>query len=214
MNKKRSNEYGFTLIELLVAIAIMLSITVLAIVNIVGVSNRKKEEAWQSVKEEIETAATDYFKANEYLFEGLEDENHNTGYISVGKLVNDDYLNKVTDPRSGKAVSYCTLVYIKKSGRSVSVTKIEESTLESCYYESVVTVSNAKNAPKIVEMVPIDRMLIETDAPYLAPEPVRGTRNDSSNLKYIVEKIAEFKGTSPEKIAKITYENAERLFIK
>ena len=149
MNKKRSNEYGFTLIELLIAIAIMLSITVLAIVNIVGVSNRKKEEAWQSVKEEIETAATDYFKANEYLFEGLEDENNNTGYISVGKLVNDDYLNKVTDPRTGKAVSYCTLVYIKKSGRSVSVTKIEESTLESCDYESVVTVSNAKNAPKL-----------------------------------------------------------------
>ena len=148
MNKKRSNEYGFTLVELLVAIAIMLSITVLAIVNIVGVSNRKKEEAWQSVKEEIETAATDYFKYNEYLFEGL-GENENDGYISVGKLVNDDYLNKVTDPRTGKAVSYCTLVYIKKSGRSVSVTKIEESASISCDYESVVTVSNAKNAPKL-----------------------------------------------------------------
>ena len=63
-------------------------------------------------------------------------------------------------------------------------------------------------------MVPNDKLLIETDSPYLAPEPVRGTRNDSSNLKYIVEKIAEFKGTSPEKIAKMTYENAEKLFIK
>jgi TatD DNase family protein len=63
-------------------------------------------------------------------------------------------------------------------------------------------------------MVPADKLLIETDSPYLAPEPVRGTRNDSSNLKYIVEKIAEFKETSPEKIAKMTYENAEKLFIK
>ena len=63
-------------------------------------------------------------------------------------------------------------------------------------------------------MVPADKLLIETDSPYLAPEPVRGTRNDSSNLKYIVEKIAEFKETSSEKIAKLTYENAEKLFIK
>ena len=76
------------------------------------------------------------------------------------------------------------------------------------------TFKSSKNAKTIIEMVPDDKILIETDSPYLAPEPVRGTRNDSSNLKYIVEKIAEFKGTSPEKIAKITYENAERLFIK
>ena len=76
------------------------------------------------------------------------------------------------------------------------------------------TFKSSKNAKKIIEMVPADKLLIETDSPYLAPEPVRGTRNDSSNLKYIVEKIAEFKETSPEKIAKMTYENAEKLFIK
>ena len=61
-------------------------------------------------------------------------------------------------------------------------------------------------------MVPNDRILIETDSPYLSPEPKRGTRNDSSNLKYIVEKLAEYKETEPEEIAKITYENAQRLF--
>lgn len=76
------------------------------------------------------------------------------------------------------------------------------------------TFKSSKNAKKIIEMVPADKLLIETDSPYLAPEPVRGTRNDPSNLKYIVEKIAEFKETSPEKIAKMTYENAENLFIK
>ena len=63
-------------------------------------------------------------------------------------------------------------------------------------------------------MVPIDRMFIETDAPYLAPEPVRGTRNDSSNLKYIVQKLAEFKGVEPEEIAKATFENATKLFLE
>lgn len=74
------------------------------------------------------------------------------------------------------------------------------------------TFRSSKNAPKIIEMVPLDKMLIETDSPYLAPEPVRGTRNDSSNLKYVVQKLAEFKNMEPEKIAKITYQNAEKLF--
>ena len=75
------------------------------------------------------------------------------------------------------------------------------------------TFKNSKNAKEIVRMVPLDRILIETDSPYLAPEPVRGTRNDSSNLKFIVQKIAEFINTDQEKIARITYENAENLFL-
>ena len=74
------------------------------------------------------------------------------------------------------------------------------------------TFKNSKNAAKIVEMVPIDKILIETDSPYLAPEPIRGTRNDSSNLKYIVQIIAEFKQITPEQIAKQTYQNAKSLF--
>ena len=76
------------------------------------------------------------------------------------------------------------------------------------------TFKNSKNARKIIEIIPIDRILIETDSPYLAPEPLRGYRNDSSNLKYIVQKIAEFKNMKPEEIANITYENAKRLFFK
>ncbi len=74
------------------------------------------------------------------------------------------------------------------------------------------TFKSSKNAKEIVNMVPNDRILIETDSPYLSPEPKRGTRNDSSNLKYVVEKLAEYKNTEPEKIAKITYENAKKLF--
>ena len=74
------------------------------------------------------------------------------------------------------------------------------------------TFKNSKNAPKIVEIVPLDKILIETDAPYLAPEPLRGTRNDSSNLKYVVKKLVEFKNITPEEMAKITFENAQNLF--
>ena len=75
-----------------------------------------------------------------------------------------------------------------------------------------VTFKNSKNAKEIAIMVPEDKMLIETDSPYLAPEPVRGTRNDSRNVRFVAEKLAEFRGISVEKIASLTYENAERVF--
>lgn len=75
-----------------------------------------------------------------------------------------------------------------------------------------VTFKNSKNAEEIVNMIPLDRLLIETDSPYLAPEPVRGTRNDSRNVKYIAQKIADFKKVSLEEIAEITYKNAMKAF--
>ena len=83
------------------------------------------------------------------------------------------------------------------------------------YYISfggTVTFKNSKNAEEIVKMVPMDRFVTETDCPYLAPEPVRGTRNDSRNLKYVVKKIAEYKDFSEEEIANRAYENAKRVY--
>ena len=75
-----------------------------------------------------------------------------------------------------------------------------------------ITFKNSKNASEIIEMVPNDKMLIETDSPYLAPEPVRGTRNNPINVKYIAQKIADVKKISLEEAAELTYENAERIF--
>lgn len=75
-----------------------------------------------------------------------------------------------------------------------------------------VTFKNSKNAEEIVNMVPINKMLIETDSPYLAPEPKRGTRNDSRNVKHIAEKIASFRNISVEEFANYTYENAMKIF--
>ena len=74
------------------------------------------------------------------------------------------------------------------------------------------TFKNAKNADEIIKMVPQDKILIETDSPYLAPDPLRGTRNDSRNLKYVIEKLSEVKKMTPEQIALITYNNAQTLF--
>ena len=75
-----------------------------------------------------------------------------------------------------------------------------------------ITFKSSKNADEMINLVPNDRILIETDSPYLAPEPVRGTRNIPSNVKFVAKKIAEVKGISLEKIGEITSENAKRIF--
>lgn len=74
-----------------------------------------------------------------------------------------------------------------------------------------VTFKNAK-AEGPVSLVPMDKILIETDSPYLSPEPLRGTRNNSINVKLVASKIAEIKDISLEEVAKATYENAKRIF--
>ena len=78
----------------------------------------------------------------------------------------------------------------------------------------VVTFKNAKKLVETVQEIPIESILLETDCPYMAPEPNRGTRNDSSNIPFIIEKIAEIKGISKEDVERITEENAYRLFTK
>ena len=87
--------------------------------------------------------------------------------------------------------------------------------LKMGFYISIagpITFKNSKNAEEIANLVPLDRLLIETDSPYLSPEPVRGTRNDPRNVKYTAQKISEFRKVSIEEIAKATYENAKNIF--
>lgn len=74
-----------------------------------------------------------------------------------------------------------------------------------------ITFKNSKNADEMINLVPNDRILVETDSPYLAPEPVRGTRNTPSNVRFVAQKIANSKGLSLENVEKITVENAKRI---
>lgn len=76
----------------------------------------------------------------------------------------------------------------------------------------VITFKNAKKLKEAVQYLPMERILLETDSPYLAPEPHRGERNSSLNLPYVAEAIAELKGISVEEVVRITEENARRLF--
>ncbi len=81
-------------------------------------------------------------------------------------------------------------------------------------FDGPITYKNAAKAPEVAAVTPLDRILVETDAPYLTPVPFRGKRNDSRNLPYVLEKLAEWKGVSKEEMEKITWENGLRLFSK
>lgn len=75
-----------------------------------------------------------------------------------------------------------------------------------------ITYKNARRAPEVAAVIPLERMVVETDAPYLTPEPFRGKRNDSRKLPYVLETMAEWKGVTAEELAEITFANGKRLF--
>ncbi len=76
----------------------------------------------------------------------------------------------------------------------------------------VVTFKNGRKLTETVRQIPIERILLETDSPYLSPEPNRGRRNDSRNLHFIAQKVAELKGLTKEDVVRITAENAKRMY--
>ena len=79
-------------------------------------------------------------------------------------------------------------------------------------FNGAITFKNARKAPEVIAALPEDRIMIETDSPYLAPVPNRGRRNDSRNLIYIRDRIAEIRGTTPEHVEEFTTRNALRFF--
>lgn len=81
-------------------------------------------------------------------------------------------------------------------------------------FDGPITFKNAKTAIDVLEYAPLDRILVETDAPYLTPMPLRSNRNNSMYIKYILEKIAEIKNISTDEISNITVQNALSLFSK
>ena len=79
-------------------------------------------------------------------------------------------------------------------------------------FDGPVTYKNARRAPEVAAATPLDRMLIETDSPYMTPVPYRGQRNDSSYVRLVAEKLAEWKDIAPEELEHATLENGKRLF--
>lgn len=106
---------------------------------------------------------------------------------------------------AGKAVFHCF------SG-SLEMAKIVATHGWYFSFGGAVTFKNAKKFVDILKFIPDDLIMLETDSPYMAPEPVRGTRNDSSNIKHIIAKIAEIKGCSEDMLEERTNANAKRFF--
>lgn len=87
--------------------------------------------------------------------------------------------------------------------------------VEKGYYIAiggVVTFKNAKDLKEVATCIPLDKLLLETDAPYLTPVPYRGKRNSPKYLKYIAQEIADLRGISIEEVKEITTQNAKRIF--
>lgn len=79
-------------------------------------------------------------------------------------------------------------------------------------FGGTLTFKNARRSVEAAEYVPLERIVLETDAPYLAPEPLRGKRNDSTLMHYVAEKLALIKGVDVTEVERITFENAKKCF--
>lgn len=95
---------------------------------------------------------------------------------------------------------------------SVESAKILSELNFSFSFGGVVTFKNAKTAIEVVEFLPIDKILLETDSPYMSPEPFRGKRNEPKNVVYVADKIAKIKNMKFEDVQNFTTKNAERIF--
>ena len=117
----------------------------------------------------------------------------------------EDCLNIVTQFSDLRGVYHCysgsweTAKIILKQGWYISFT-------------GAITFKNARKSHEVITNMPLDRLMIETDSPYLAPVPMRGKRNSSLNLPYIAEKIGELRGMTTEEVAALTMENGKRFF--
>lgn len=116
-----------------------------------------------------------------------------------------------------------TMAILKKEGQGISGVmhcfsgsmEMAQDLLKMGWYIGVdgpLTFKNAANLPAIVKSFPLERILLETDAPYMAPVPMRGKRNEPAFIRYIGEKVAEIKGITLSEVAKQTSENAMELY--
>lgn len=106
----------------------------------------------------------------------------------------------------------CGGVFHCYSGSAQNIRYITDELNMYVAFGGTVTFKNASKPKEAVKVVPADRLLIETDSPYLAPVPHRGSRNSSIYLKEVVNTIADLRGISPEEVENITYNNGRKLF--
>ncbi len=168
----------------------------------------------------------DYDKLNEDIISWLKEEAlSNPKVVAIGEIGLDYYYDEPERIHSREACA--DTINILKNGnadKTGGIIHCYSYTKESVkiFYDmnfyfgigGVLTFKNARKLVEAAEVIPMERILLETDCPYLAPVPNRGKRNDSSNIRYVIEKLAEIKKMSYDEIVDITNNNARRLFFK
>ena len=119
-----------------------------------------------------------------------------------------EYIYKVMEPYKNTAL---TGIFHSFTGTSEEASKLLEFEGFMLGINGVVTFKKS-TLPQSLLTVPLERIVLETDSPYLAPVPNRGKRNESTNLKHVLVKVAEIYQMSPEYVAKVTSENALKVF--
>ena len=123
----------------------------------------------------------------------------------------DDLMAETLEAAHGEG-AFTPLMHCYTSGRDLAERALKLGAYFS--FSGIITFKKADDVRAIAEMVPLDRLLIETDCPYLAPVPHRGKRNEPAFVVHVAEKLAEIKGVSQDEIARITTDNFFRLFSK
>lgn len=132
---------------------------------------------------------------------------HSLPLIIHTRDARDDTLDFMMENDISYAVMHCFSEDIDFANRLIDFS-------EDIYFSfsGIVTYKNAKNIQEVAKLLPIDRILVETDAPFLAPVPVRWTVNHPANTRYVLEKIAELRGVKTEEIEEVIYVNSLRFY--
>lgn len=154
------NKNGFTLIELLLVIALVISLLGIAVVNVIKLTDKQKKNSYESVKEQVITAAEQYFSSNEYLFEGISETGF--GIIPVEQLVSLDYLNKLTNPVTGQALNKCDKVKVTRDSTGKFDFEFIESPDSSCKYAGMEFRSDDK-APEAEAYFTLGDSIVKID---------------------------------------------------
>lgn len=155
----------------------------------------------------------------DYYWDDVDRETQKRGFIRQIALANELKLPLIVHNRDAHADTLSILKEYKPESAIIHCfsgsAEMAKELSKMGYYISFsgsVTFKNARQLPEAVKAVPLNRLLVETDSPYLAPEPKRGTRNDPTNVLYTAAKIADILNLSLEEVARITFENAKQVY--
>ena len=155
----------------------------------------------------------------DYYWDDVDRETQKRGFIRQIALANELKLPLIVHNRDAHADTLSILKEYKPESAIIHCfsgsAEMAKELSKMGYYISFsgsVTFKNARQLPEAVKAVPLNQLLVETDSPYLAPEPKRGTRNDPTNVLYTAAKIADILNLPLEEATRITFENAKRVY--